>query len=103
MAYIKVNHSELSTAAAAVDKYVDQLKIKMNAADGEVKDMSATWKGSDYNYFKSQWNKTNDSDSTYGQMVKSLESYSSFLKYAAGKYKDAQSKAVNRANLLPRW
>lgn len=103
MAYIKVDHSKFAGTASAVDKYVTLLKNKMNSAEGEVASMSSVWQGADYTRFKSQWNKVTNGESTYTQMVKSLESYSSFLKYAAEKYKDAQTKAVNRANSLPRW
>lgn len=103
MAYIKVDHSKFSGAACAVDTYVTQLRNKMNSAEGEVNNMSSIWQGSDYTQFKSQWNKVTNGESTYSEMVKSLESYSKFLKYAAEKYKDAQTKAVNRANSLPRW
>ena len=93
----------LDDAASAVDTYVTQLRNKMNSAQGEVNNMSSIWQGSDYTRFKSQWNKVTSGDSTYSEMVKSLEAYSKFLKYAAEKYKDAQTKAVNRANSLPRW
>ena len=103
MAYIKVDHSQFATTANAVDTYVNQLKSKMNSAEGEVNNMSSIWQGADYTQFKSQWDKVTDGESTYSEMVKSLEAYSSFLKYAAEKYKDSQTKAVNRANLLPRW
>lgn len=103
MAYIKVDHSKFSGVASAVDTYVTQLRNKMNSAEGEVNNMSSIWQGSDYTQFKSQWNKVTNGESTYSEMVKSLESYSKFLKYAAEKYKAAQTKAVNRANSLPRW
>lgn len=103
MAYIKVDHSKFSGTANAVDTYVAQLRNKMSSAEGEVNTMSGIWQGSDYTQFKAQWNKVTNGESTYSEMVKSLESYSKFLKYAAEKYKDAQTKAVNRANGLPRW
>ena len=103
MAYIKVDHSKFSSAASAVDTYVNQLRTKMNSAQGEVNSLSSVWQGADYTQFKSQWSKVTNGDSTYSEMIKSLESYSEFLKYAAEKYKEAQTKAVNRANDLPKW
>lgn len=103
MAYIKVDHSKFSGAANNVDTYITTLRTKMNSAETEVNGMSDIWQGSDYTQFKAQWNKVTNGESTYSEMVKSLESYSKFLKYAAEKYKDAQTKAVNRANGLPRW
>ena len=36
-------------------------------------------------------------------LVMVLINYSKFLKYAAEKYKDAQTKAIDRANRLPKW
>lgn len=103
MAYIKVDHSKFSGTASAVDSYVTQLRNKMSSAESEVNNMSSIWQGSDFTQFKSQWNKVTNGESTYSEMIKALESYSKFLKYAAEKYKDAQTKAVNRANSLPRW
>lgn len=103
MAYIKVDHSKFEGAAAAVDTYVTTLKNKMRSAQGEVSALSSTWQGSDFTQFKTEFNKVDDSDSTHTQMVKALESYSKYLRFAANKYKDAQARAVNRANNLPRW
>ena len=103
MASIKVDHSKFSGAADAVDSYVSKLKKQMNSAESEVNGLSGAWLGADYTQFKAQWNKVTDGDATYTQMVKALEAYSKFLKYAADKYKEAQSKAVNRANGLPKY
>lgn len=103
MAYIKVDHSKFESAASAIDSYVTLMKNKMRSAQGEVTTLSTSWQGADFNQFKSQWDKVTNNDSTYSQMIKALESYSKYLRYAAGKYKEAQSKAVNRANGLPKY
>ena len=103
MAYIKVDHSKFESAARAIDNYVSDMKTKMSSANGEVNTLSATWQGSDFTQFKSQWDKVTNSGSTYSQMLKALESYSDYLRYAASKYKNAQANAINRANSLPRW
>lgn len=103
MAYIKVDHSKFTDAANAVDTYIRTMKSKMDSATSEVNTLQSNWQGSDYNQFKIQWTRVTNKDSTYSQMLKSLESYSNFLKFASNKYKDAQAKAVNRANNLPRW
>ncbi len=103
MAYIKVNHSKLESTAAEVDKYVTLLKKKMKNAQGEVSTLSSSWQGSDFSQFKSEFDKVDNSDSTHNQMVKALESYAKYLRFAGNKYKDAQARAVNRANSLPRW
>lgn len=103
MAYIKVDHSKFEAAASAIDTYVSNARKKMNNANGYVNDLSAGWQGDDFSQFKAQWDKVTNNDSTYTQMIKSLESYAKFLRFAASKYKDAQANAINRANSLPRW
>ena len=103
MAYIKVDHSKFEGAATAVENYVKLMNNKMQSAQGEVTTLSATWQGSDSIQFKNAFDKVDNNDSTHAQMVKSLESYAKFLRYAANKYKEAQSKAVNRANGLPKY
>ena len=79
------------------------MKNKMKSAQGEVDALAASWQGSDNSQFEAQFNKLDNSDSTHRKMLKALESYSNFLRYAEAQYKEAQSKAVNRANLLPRY
>lgn len=101
--YIKVDHSKFEAAATAVDNYVALMKNKMRGAQDEVTELSSSWQGSDYTQFKAKFDSVDNNDSTHTQMVKSLESYAKYLRYAANKYKDAQAKAVNRANDLPRW
>lgn len=103
MAYIRVDHSKFETAASAIDAYVSSMKTKMHNAGEEVTTLSANWQGSDFTQFKAQWDKVTNNDSTYSQMIKSLESYAKYLRLAAQKYKEAQSKAVNRANGLPKY
>ena len=103
MAYINVDHSKFEQAAKAIDTYVREARIKMRSSSNVVHDLAATWQGKDASEFQNQWNRLDDSDSTFSKMIKDLESYAKFLRYAAKKYKDAQSNAVNRANGLPRW
>lgn len=103
MAYIKVDHSKFGSAVSAIDTYVSQMKSKMGNANNEVNLLSSSWQGADFTQFKTEWDKVTNKESTYSEMMKSLEAYSKYLKYAESKYKDAQSKAVNRANNLPRY
>jgi len=103
MAYIKVDHSKFSGTAQSVETYVNQLKRRMSTAEEEIKNLAAVWQGADYTQFKQQWDRTTNGDATYTEMVEALEAYAKFLKYAAEKYKDAQAKAINRANSLPRY
>ena len=101
MAYIKVEHSKFEVAASAVDSYVSTLKNKMQSTQSEVTALSSTWQGSDFTQFKTEFDKVDNEDSTHTQMVMALESYAKYLRFAANKYRDAQARAVNRANSLP--
>lgn len=103
MAYIKVDHSKFEAAATAIDNYVRLMRSKMQSAQKEVDNLGSKWQGADYIQFKSQWQKDVGNGSVNEEMLKAMESYAKYLRYAANKYKEAQSKAVNRANGLPRW
>lgn len=103
MANIKVNPSKLNSTAQTIDSKVKSIKGKMSKAVTQVSVLSSSWSGKDYTSFKSQWDKTSDTSATYTKMIKGLESYSNYLKYAAQKYNKAQSDAKTRANTLPRW
>lgn len=103
MAYIKVDHSKFEGAASAVDGYVTLMKNKMRSAQGEVTALSSSWQGGDFDQFKTEFEKLDHEDSTHRKMLKAMESYAKYLRFAGNKYKDAQARAVNRANGLPRW
>lgn len=103
MAYIKVDHSKFENAASAVEKHVTLMKNKMRSIQGEVTTLSSTWQGADFTQFKTEFGKVDNEDATHTQMVKSMESYARYLRFAANKYKETQARAVNRANSLPRW
>lgn len=100
MAYIKVDHSKFENTASAIDRYVTLMKNKMRSAQGEVTTLSSSWQGYDFTQFKTEFDTVDNEDSTHTQMVKALESYARFLRYAASKYKNAQARAINRANIL---
>ena len=101
--YIRVNHSKLEAAASAIEKYTSKMKTNMAKAKNEVNGLATTYQGADYTQFKDQWDQIVANDSNYTYMKKSFETYASFLRDAANKYKKAQANAINRANSLPRW
>lgn len=103
MAYIKVNHQKLETTASQVDSYVSAHKRNMNSMGNMVSGLSSSWEGKDFTEVQNQWNEINAKDSSSGKMISSLENYADFLRYAAKKYKEVQTNAVNRANSLPRY
>ncbi len=102
MANIKVDHSQIEKTASAVDSYVQNHKAKMGNIGESVTALGSSWQGTDYNQFKTEWEQINGKDSTSDKMIKSLESYAEFLRFAAKKYKSAQANAINRASKLPR-
>lgn len=103
MPKIKVDHSEFEKTAKEIDVYVKVLKDNMIKSQSEVTSLSSAWQGTDFTQFKKEFSQIDNKDSTHEQMVKALESYASFLRFAGNKYKDAQTNAVNRANRLPKW
>ncbi len=103
MANISVDHSQLEKTASAIDSYVSKHRAKMKTIDQSITFLKASWQGADYEQLKKEWQEMNTSDSTSEKMLKSLENYADFLRFAANKYKSAQTNAVNRANQLPRY
>lgn len=102
MGYIKVNHQDFEKTAQVIDRYVENHKSNMRKMDNEVKALSACWSGTDYSQFYKEWNYINATDSTSGKMIRALENYAQFLRFCGNTYKSAQSRAINRANSLPK-
>ena len=103
MANIKVDHSQFERTATAIDTYIRNHKSKMNSIDNSITALGTAWQGSDYNQLQTEWQQIKGSDSTSAKMLKSLDSYADFLRFAANKYKSAQASAINRANRLPKY
>jgi uncharacterized protein YukE len=98
--FIKVNHSKFELAASAIETYISRHKKNMDAAGLEVSALSLSWQGKDSEKFQNQWSKLTENDSTSEKMINALENYAKFLEFAANEYKNAQSKAINRADWL---
>lgn len=98
--YIRVNHSQFESTATAIESYLSKHKKNMAAAGQEVAALGQTWQGKDFTEFQHKWTKVTDNGSTSHAMITSLENYAKALRYAASQYKDAQAKAVNKANWL---
>ena len=103
MAYIKVDHKKFEHAASAIDTYVSRHKGNMSKIEQEMVALSGSWQGADYNVVKKQWDEIYASGSTSAMMLKALSNYAGYLRTAGKSYKNAQSRAVNRANNLPQW
>lgn len=102
MAYIRVDHAKLSAAADRINGYVKKHSRAMKNMRASVEGLSSSWSGEDYMQLMKEWNEIEAADSTSGLMLKSIQNHSDSLKNAAEKYKEAQARAVNRANLLCR-
>ena len=100
MAYIKVNHQKMLAAAEQVDAYIIQLNKNMAGIDSAVSSLGSEWKGEDYIQLEKEWNEINSSGSTTDKMRTTLKSYAGSIREAAKLYKEAQTRAVNRANTL---
>lgn len=103
MANIKVDHSQFEKTASVIETYITKHKNNMQVINQSVDALASSWQGDDYNQLKTEWQQINASDSTSGKMLKSLDNYADFLRFAANKYKSAQANAINRANNLPRY
>lgn len=100
MAYIKVNHQKMLEAANQVDDYLTRLNKNMALIDSAVLSMEGEWKGEDYQQVKKEWNEINSSGATTDKMRTSLKSYAGSIREASKLYKEAQTRAINRANSL---
>ena len=103
MAKIKVDHSQFERTASVIDTYIRNHKNKMNSIDDSIAALGTTWQGSDYDQLQTEWQQIKGTDSTSDKMLKSLDGYADFLRFAANKYKSAQANAINRANNLPKY
>lgn len=100
MAYIKVDHKKMLATATQIDEYIAQLDKNMASIDAAVISLEREWSGEDYQQVKTEWDEINSSGSTTDKMKKSLKTYASTLREASKLYKEAQSRAINRANIL---
>lgn len=102
MARIIVNHQTLKTAADKLDEKNRNIKTVMGNANSVVDGgLHTNWDGMDYTQFRIEWqNKTKKATT---DVTKKLEEHANFLRFAASKYNQAQTDAVNKANSIPQW
>lgn len=97
MAYIKVNHTCLVSAAEKIDEYVKKLDNNMISIDTTMGLLGMFWNGKDYKQLKKEWLEIKAEDSTTGYMKKSLRNYAGTIREASKKYKKQQAKAIANA------
>ena len=103
MANIKVDYNKFEQAASAIETYIKRHSSNMGRIDQEMIALSSSWQGTDYAQVKKEWNEINASESISGQMLKALNNYAKFLRIAGKTYKEAQNRAITRADRLPKW
>lgn len=100
MSYIKVNHQKISVTADKIDDYISLVERNMTKADAEMELLKSQWDGADYLQVSSKWNDINSCESTTEKMKKALSGYADLMREASQMYKDAQARAINRADTL---
>lgn len=100
MAYIKVDHVQFEKTARAVENYAEKRTRSMNAIDRTVVTLGAAWQGEDYRQFAKEWQGMNAENAVSAKAVKALLDYAESLRDAGTKYREAQMRAINRANAL---
>ncbi|MBR6985806.1 MAG: WXG100 family type VII secretion target [Ruminococcus sp.] len=100
MAYIKVDHSRLNKYADKISEYISQHRSSMYRMNSSVETLSAVWQGDDYNQVKKEWSEIRSDDSTSERMLNAIQGFENSVRTAASKYRDAQARAINRANQL---
>ena len=104
MAKIQVDYKKLDAAADAIERYIEKHKNKMRNSDNAMTQLANSWSGPDYAATLRLWKKVEeDNSSASKKMISALQNYANYLREASKKYKEAQSRAVERANRLPRW
>lgn len=93
---IKVDHSKFEKTAKAIEEYKKLVHDKTMQMDLTIKQVGLAFGGKDGVEFIKQWNQLLAKDSAYDKMLKLLQSYADFLRYAAQEYKAAQRRAIDR-------
>ena len=100
MAYINFNHKKMIDTAEEIEECVVRLEQNMENIDSAVVALGSEWKGIDYNQVKAEWDEINAEYSTTDKMKTNLKNYATSIRGASKLYKEAQVRAVNRANAL---
>ena len=102
MANIRVDCGELRTIAGKIDAYVEFAKDQQKKANEEQERLSLHWQGLDHKAYEEKWNTATVESMKYNGMLKAMENYADYLRYAASEYEKAQERAIGTATRL-RW
>lgn len=104
MAQIHIDRSKLIKAAGQVEQVADQIEINMNNAANAADALPQGWEGKDYVVFRDRLKAIYGNDSVSKAMVRSMRAYADYLRFAEAQYKEAQIRAINKADgLKRRW
>lgn len=98
--YVEVDFNKLDKAISVIEEYLAMLENKTVDAQNEINILLQSCEGPDITLFKTKWESTKTTGSTYMDFILALKSYLAFLKFARSQYKSAQSKAISRASSL---
>ena len=100
MVKISVDYSKFTKVANSLEQYTFAQNQQMSKATMQVQQLNQSWKGADYNAFKTAWVSIEQNDSVTKAFEKSLTNYASVLKATANEYKTAQQTAIDLANKI---
>lgn len=98
MAKIYVDHLVIAKTAKEIGTYISLHNKKIREINNVVDQIK--WQGIDYNQVKTEWNSMKEKGSTSDKLVTAFENYKNALLIAADKYKEAQARAIDRAERL---
>ncbi|MBR3995883.1 MAG: hypothetical protein IKI97_11475 [Clostridia bacterium] len=101
--YIKTDCAKLVKTAENIEAQIAEIRKHMANSSTAVLEMRSGFQGADYDAFYSKWDSLFADDSTYSTLVKRLESYAKFLRYAAEQYDYVQEQAQLRSNRIPKY
>lgn len=100
MAYIKVNHAVLVAGSKQLLDYVTKQKESMLRMEESMEVLGSSWGGEDSAQVQRSWSELNGEESVSSAMANAIRRYANSIGESAMKYKEAQARAINRANLL---
>ena len=101
--YIKTECEKMVKTAENIEAQIAEIKKLMTNSSTAVLEMRSGFRGADYDAFYAKWDSLWTEDSTYSTLVKRLESYAKFLRYAAEQYEYVQEQAQLRSNRIPKY
>ena len=101
--YIKTDCKKMVKTAENIEAQIAEIKKLMSNSTTAVLEMRSGFQGADYDAFYAKWDSLWTEDSTYSTLVKRLESYAEFLRYAAEQYDYVQEQAILRSNRIPKY